>query len=84
MVAKQKRHRPATRSERQGTLDLREPPPLKSCPACGAHQGELVKRQDRRFAFYIHCKACGYATEFSQLPGVAVGLWNDAARKGGR
>ena len=64
--------------------ELREsvPTDLKPCPACGKTNGELVKGDVSRFPYSVQCRACGWATDFVKLPGIAVKLWNEAKRKG--
>jgi hypothetical protein len=50
----------------------------KPCPSCGKKQGELVERKPARFPFAVHCRACGWSTEYVKIPGVAEKLWNEA------
>jgi uncharacterized Zn finger protein len=54
--------------------------PLKACPNCGKKEGKLVERRGARFPFYVHCGACGWATESVKIRGVAEKLWNEAKR----
>jgi len=42
--------------------------------------GELLKRQGARFPYYVHCRECGWITEFVKLPEIATKLWNEAKR----
>ena len=55
---------------------------LKPCPACRKKQGELVERKGARFPLGVICRACGWATAFVKISGVAEKLWNEAKRPG--